>query len=205
MRHTSLALALAIALVIVIAIASSVLLAAAAPARAGDAPYAEAPVRTVTLRIGGTDYSFGYRPYPEPVVLDLARASGARDTPYHTLLSYHRALAKIADFAEIEPFIRLADGAPGKRPADEARHNAAARQVLSGDIVVYGEIHLDATTIFIVRYTKSIPRNLGIAIRRFEAPEHVVVQDLILHNRLARRLSAARWKVEDLKAEYPAE
>jgi hypothetical protein len=180
-------------------------LAAAAPARADDAPYAEAPVRTVTLRIGGADHSFGYRPYPAPVVLDLARASGARDTPYHTLLSYHRALAKIADFAEIEPFIRLADGAPGKRPADEARHNAAARQVLSGDIVVYGEIHLDAYTIFIARYTKSIPRNLGIAIRRFEAPEHVVVQDLILHNRLARRLSAARWKVEDLKAEYPAE
>ena len=181
------------------------LLAAAAPARAGDAPYAEAPVRTVTVRIGGEDYSFGYRPYPEPVVLDLARASGARDTPYHTLLSYHRALAKIADFAEIEPFIRLADGAPGKRPADEARHNAAARQVLSGDIVVYGEIHLDAYTIFIARYTKSIPRNLGVAIRRFEAPEHVVVQDLILHHRLAHALSAARWEVEDLKAEYPAE
>ncbi len=84
-------------------------------------------------------------------------------------------------------------------------HNEAARQVLSGDIVVYGEIYLDAYTIFIARYTKSIPRNLGVAIRRFEAPEHVVVQDLILHDRLARRLSAARWKVEDLKAEYPAE
>ncbi len=77
--------------------------------------------------------------------------------------------------------------------------------MLSGDIVVYGEIHLEAYTIFIARYTKSIPRNLGIAIRRFEAPEHVVVQDLILHNRLAHRLSAARWKVEDLKAEDPAE
>jgi hypothetical protein len=197
MRHTSLAL--------VLAIATSVLLAAAAPARAGDAPYAQASVRMIAVRIGDQDYSFGYRAYPEPVVLDLARASGARDTPYHTLLSYHRALAEIADFAEIEPFIRLADGAPGKRPADEARHNEAARQVLSGDIVVYGEIHLDAYTIFIARYTKSIPRNLGIAIRRFEAPEHVVVQDLILHNRLARRLSAARWEVEDLKAEYPAE
>ncbi len=180
-------------------------LAAAAPALAGDAPYAQVPLREVAVRIGGTDYAFGYRPYPEPVVLDLARATGARDTPYHTLLSYHRALAEIADFAEIEPFIRLADGAPGKRPADEARHNQAARQVLSGDIVVYGEIHLDATTIFIVRYTKSIPRNLGIAIRRFEAPEHVVVQDLILHDRLARRLSAARWEVEDLEAKYPAE
>ena len=181
------------------------LLAAAAPARAGDAPYAQVSVRTVAVRIGDEDYAFDYRAYPEPVVLDLARASGARDTPYHTLLSYHRALANIADFAEIEPFIRLADGAPGKRPTDEARHNEAARQVLSGDIVVYGEIYLDAYTIFIARYTKSIPRNLGIAIRRFEAPEHVVVQDLILHNRLARRLSAARWKVEDLKAEYPAE
>ncbi len=32
-----------------------------------------------------------------------------------------------------------------------------------------------------------------------------MVQDLILHNRLAHRLSAARWTVEDLKAEYPAE
>ncbi len=71
MRHTSFA----------IAIASSVLLAAAAPARAGDAPYAEAPVRTVVVRIGDEDYAFGYRAYPEPVVLDLARASGVRDTP----------------------------------------------------------------------------------------------------------------------------
>ncbi len=57
-------------------------LAAAAPARAGDAPYAQASVRMIAVRIGGTDYAFGYRPYPEPVVLDLARASGARDTPY---------------------------------------------------------------------------------------------------------------------------
>ena len=66
MRHTSLAL--------VIAIASSVWLAAAAPARAGDAPYAQAPLREVAVRIGDQDYAFGYRPYPEPVVLDLARA-----------------------------------------------------------------------------------------------------------------------------------
>ncbi len=57
-------------------------LAAAAPARAGDAPYGQVPLREVAARIGGEDYSFGYRPYPKPVVLDLARASGARDTPY---------------------------------------------------------------------------------------------------------------------------
>ncbi len=32
-----------------------------------------------------------------------------------------------------------------------------------------------------------------------------MVQDLILNDRLAHRLSAARYKVEDLKAEYPAD
>lgn len=175
----------------------------AASARAGDAPHAEVPIETVVVRIDGVDHSFGTRAYPEPLVLDLTQASGARDTPYHTLLSYHRTLARIADFAEIAPIVRLASGAPGAPPADEERHNAAARQILSGDILIHGEIHLDAYTIFITRYAKSIPRNLGIAIRRFEGPDHVVVQDLILHSPLAKALSAARWSIADLKAKYP--
>ena len=137
-------------------------------------------------------------------MLDLTRANGARDTPYHTLLSYHRALAQVTDHgAQITPFLRQAGGAPGAPPPDEAQHNAAARQILSGAIVIHGEIHLEADTIFITRYAKSIPRNLGIAIRRFEGPDHAVVQDLVLHNPLARALSAARWLVEDLKAKYP--
>ena len=174
-------------------------------ARAGDAPHAGAAIETVTVRIEGEVFSFGYRPYPAPLTLDLTQATGARDTPYHTLLGYHHTLAGIGDFAEIEPFIRLADGAPGARPADVEQHNAAARQILSGDILIYGEIHLEAYTIFITRYAKSIPRNLGIAIRRFEGPGYVVVQDLILHSPLAKRLSAARWEVEKLKAKYPAE
>ncbi len=174
------------------------------PAWAGDAPHAGVPIETVVVRIDGVDHSFGARAYPEPLVLDLTQASGARDTPYHTLLSYHRTLARIADWGtEIAPMVRLASGAPGAPPADEERHNAAARQILSGDILIYGEIHLDAYTIFITRYAKSIPRNLGIAIRRFEGPDHVVVQDLILHSPLAKALSAARWSIADLKAKYP--
>ncbi len=56
-----------------------------------------------------------------------------------------------------------------------------------------------------IRYAKSIPRNLGIAIRRFDDLDHVVVQDLVLHSPLARALSAARWDVDKLKAKYPAE
>ena len=176
----------------------------AASARAGDAPHAEVPIETVVVRIDGVDHSFGTRAYPEPLVLDLAQASGARDTPYHTLLSYHRTLARIADWGtEIAPMVRLASGAPGAPPADEERHNAAARQILSGDISIHGEIHLDAYTIFITRYAKSIPRNLGIAIRRFEGSDYVVVQDLILHSPLAKALSAARWSIADLKAKYP--
>ncbi len=175
-----------------------------APAWAGDAPFGEVPVETVVVRIDGMDHSFGTRAYPEPLVLDLSRASGARDTPYHSLLSYHRALAQVTDWgAQIAPLVRLATGTPGAPPADQAQHNAAARQILSGDIVIHGEIHLDAYTIFITRYAKSIPRNLGIAIRRFEGPDHVVVQDLILHSPLAKALSAARWSIADLKAKYP--
>lgn len=181
------------------------LLLFAALARAGDAPHAGVPVETVAVRIDGMDYSFGTRKYPAPVVLDLAQASGARDTPYHTLLSYHQALARITDWdAQIAPFLRLASGAPAAPPADESRHNAAARQILSGDILIHGEIHLKTYTIFITRYAKSIPRNLGIAIRRFEAPGYVIVQDLILHDRLAKELSAARWSVDSLRAKYPA-
>lgn len=171
---------------------------------AGDAPHGEVPIETVAVRIEGTDYSFGTRAYPAPLLLDLAQASGARDTPYHTLLSYHRTLAQVTDWgAEIAPFVRLASGAPGAPPADERRHYAAARQILSGDILISGEIHLEPYTIFITRYAKSIPRNLGIAIRRFEGPDQVVVQDLILHSPLAKALSAARWSVADLQAKYP--
>ncbi len=100
--------------------------------------------------------------------------------------------------------MRLASGAPGAPPADETQHKAAARQILSGDVLIHGEIHLKDYTIFITRYAKSIPRNLGIAIRRFDGAGHVVVQDLIEHNRLAKELSAARWSVDGLKAKYPA-
>jgi hypothetical protein len=162
------------------------------------------PIETVVVRIDGVDHSFGARAYPAPLVLDLAQASGARDMPYHCLLSYHRALAQVTDWgAQIAPIVRLATGAPGAPPADEEQHNAAARQILSGEIVIHGEIHLEAYTIFITRYAKSIPRNLGIAIRRFEGPDHVVVQDLILHSPLAKALSAARWEVAKLTAKYP--
>ena len=176
------------------------------PARADDAPHAGVPIEAVAVRIDGVDFSFGIRRYPAPLVLDLAQASGARDTPYHTLLSYHQALAQVADWdAELAPFLRLASGAPGTPPADKAQHNAAARQILSGDVLIHGEIYLEATIIFITRYAKSIPRNLGIAIRRFEVSDYAIVQDLILHSPLANKLSAARWSVDDLKAKYPAE
>ncbi len=174
-------------------------------AGAGDAPHRDRPIETVAVSIEGSDYSFGYRAYPEPLVLDLSQANGSRDTPYHSLLSYHRALSQVTDWdAQLAPFLRKAGGEPGEPPPDEAQHNAAARQILSGDILIYGEIHLEAYTIFITRYAKSIPRNLGIAVRRFEGPDYAVVQDLILHSPLAKRLSAARWSVEDLKAKYPA-
>ncbi len=147
-----------------------------APARAGDVPHGEVPIETVVVRIDRVDHRFGARAYPEPLVLDLSHASGARDTPYHSLLSYHRALAQVTDWGtEIAPFVRLDSGAPGAPPVDEEQHNVAARQILSGDIVIHGEIHLEPYTIFITRYAKSIPRNLGIAIRRFEGPDHVVV------------------------------
>ncbi len=176
-----------------------------AAAWAGDAPHGDRPIETVAVRIEGTDYSFGHRAYPGPLVLDLAQASGARDTPYHTLLSYHRALAGVTDYgAQIAPFLRKAGGEPGAPPPDEAQHNEAARQILSGDILISGEVHLEAYTIFITRYAKSIPRNLGLAIRRFEGPDYAVVQDLILHSPLAKRLSAARWSVETLEAKFPA-
>ncbi len=189
-----------------IVVASAFFLAAPAlfcAARAAAEPYPEIAVDQVAVRIDGQDHAFGHRDYPKPVVLDLKQATGARHTPYHTLLSYLRVLANIADFAEIAPYVRLSNGDPGKWPDDARAHNQAARDILSGNIIVSGEIVYGDYRIYITRFAKSIPRNSGVAIRRFGGAEHYVVQDLINSSPLIHRLSALRWDVARLEAEHP--
>ena len=55
-------------------------------------PNAADPVEPVKLRYEGKDYGFQYRRYRQPWVLDLAMATGRRDTPFHTLLSYYQVM-----------------------------------------------------------------------------------------------------------------
>lgn len=171
---------------------------------AADAPHADLPLETVTVRLDGQDYTLRHKSYPAPLALDLARASGARDTPYHALLSYYAAFAKIADWDDVAPFLRLANGDPGTPPQDEAAQIAAARQIFSSEILIYGEIALAEYRIYTYRYAvSSLKRLSGLPVRDFGG-EYYVVQDLILNNALAHRLSALRWDVERLKAEHPA-
>lgn len=172
-------------------------------AQATDAPHSDIPFEPIMVRIEGTDYSFGYKAYATPLTLDLTQGNAGRDTPYHTLLSYYGAFARITDFDQVAPYLRKANGEPGEPPPDEAQHIAAAKTIFSGEVLIFGEIAFGDYLIYIYRYSKSIKRHLGLPLRKFGA-QHAIVQDLIEHSPLARALSAARYDPEKLKAKHPA-
>ena len=88
------------------------------------------------------------------------------------------------------------------RSADKAGHMATAHEILGGGVLLYGEIGYGDYRIFVYRYPKSIPRNLGLAVRRFGA-RYFVVTDLVEADPLARRMSALRWDIDRLAAEHP--
>jgi hypothetical protein len=79
---------------------------------------------------------------------------------------------------------------------------AAARDILGGGVRLYGEIAYGDYRIFVYRYPKTIPRNLGLPVRRFGA-RYFVVTDLVEADPLARRMSALRWDIDRGAAEHP--
>lgn len=171
--------------------------------RADEDPGATVPVERVRARFEGRIYELDYRAYPEPWVVDHAMADGRLDTPYRTMLTFFHTLATMRDYRESIALTRRHDGAPGEMYGDPAEQLAAAHEILSGKVLIYGEIDYGDDHIFIYRYEKSIPRNLGLAIRRF-GDAFYVVQDLVNADPFVARLSALRWDVERLAKEYPA-
>ena len=166
-------------------------------------PNADDPIEPIELRYEGKDYGFQYRRYRQPWVLDLGMATGKRDTPFNTLLSYHQVMKTMTDYAALMPYLRRANGDAAEGPSDVAQRMAAIKAILAGDIVIFGEILYGDYTIYIYRYTKSIKRHLGLPIRKFDGA-YVVVQDLVLADPMAARFSALRYDIEALKKRYPA-
>ena len=172
-------------------------------ARADEHPGASAPVERIRVQIEDRISELDYRAYAEPWVVDHAAADGRLDSPYRTMLAFYHTLATMQDYGESVALTRQHDGAPGEVYGDPAEQLAAAHEILSGKVLIYGEIVYGDHHIFIYRYEKSIPRNHGLAIRKF-GDAYYVVQDLVNVDPLIRRLSALRWDVERLSREHPA-
>ena len=166
-------------------------------------PSADDPVELVELTYEGKDYGFRYRGYKQPWVLDLGMATGQRDTPFHTLVSYHQVLKTMTDYGAVMTYLRRSNGDAGEKPKDVAQQMAVIDTIMSGDVLIFGEILYGDYTIYIYRYTKSIKRHLGLPIRKFDGP-YAVVQDLVPSDPMAARFSALRYDIEALKKRYPA-
>ncbi len=157
---------------------------------------------SVTTHLKGRDYHFSYKMYANPVEADLRNAPVRQDTPFHTALSFFRTLAHMKRYDEILAIDRTYKGGAVAPPKDPARMMEAARTILKGGVILYGEIAHGESRIYIYRYKASIPRNLGLAVRKI-GDRHFIIPDLIEGDGLARRLSALRWDVERLRALHP--
>ena len=172
------------------------------PLRAQESPHREIPFRDVRVSLDGIDYRLEYRGYPEPYAVGLPGPAGATDTAFGAARAFWRALATGPGYDAVAAHTRTATGQPAPRPADESGHMATARDILGGGVLLFGEIAYGDYRIFVYRYPKSIPRNLGLAVRRFGA-RYFVVTDLVEADPLARRMSALRWDIDRLAAEHP--
>ncbi len=166
-------------------------------------PGASAPAETVRVRIKDRDYSFAYRKYDPPLTLDLTQATGRRDTPFRMLNTYYRVFRDAQKYEDIAPYARMHNGDPGPEPPDKKAHMAQARKILSGPILIYGEIEYGAYTIYIYRYEDSaLKRHSGLPMIK-AGGAYVVIKDLVNVDDLAHRLSALRWNVERIKELHP--
>jgi hypothetical protein len=166
-------------------------------------PGARMAFETLRASYQGRTYEIQYRGYAEPWQVDHGAASGRLESPFETMLAFFHTLATMQDFSESIALARRHDGSPGVLRGDPAQQLQAARTILSGKVLLHGEIIYGDYHIFVYRYEKSIPRNLGLPLRRF-GDEFYVVQDLVEVDPFAARLSALRWDVERLLREHPA-
>lgn len=190
-------------LAIVIALLSFSVPGLSGSLRAQEGPYADVSFQQISISFEGVDYQLEYRRYPEPHAVDPSGPSGDRGTPFGAARGFWRALAAGRNYDAVAAHTLTAAGQPAPRPADEAGHMATARDVLGGGVRLYGEIAYGDYRIFVYRYPKSIPRNLGLPVRRF-GDRYFVVTDLVEADPLAGRLSALRWDIDRLAAEHPA-
>jgi len=173
------------------------------PAAAQDSPHAGIPLEPVTVNLDGRGYGLGYRRYPEPFAVKLSGPADNPDSAYGSAHGFWLALATAADYDAVAAWTRDADGKPSARPSNEAAHMDTAHAILAGGVLLYGEIVYGDYHIFIYRYPKSIPRNLGLPVRRF-GNRYYVVPNLVDVDPLAGRMSALRWDMDRLRAEHPA-
>ena len=160
-------------------------------------------VEPVKLTYNGKNYNFKYRGYRKPWVLDFAKATGKRDTPFATLLGYYQTMKTMTEYTTLMPYLRRANGDGGEKPKNTAPLMKAIETILAGDVLIFGEILYGDYTIYIYRYTKSIKRHFGLPIRKF-GERYFIVQDLVQADPLAARFSALRYNIEALKKRYPA-
>ncbi len=174
------------------------------PAMADYHPGVSAAAETVRVRVKDRDYTFAYRKYDQPLTLDLSKATGKRDTPFRMLNTYFRVFRDSQKYEDMQPYGRMHNGEPGPEPPDKAAYVKIARKILSGKIVIYGEIGYGAYTIYIHRYENSALKRLSGMPMIKDGDEYVVIKDLINVDDLAHRLSALRWDVARIKKLHPA-
>lgn len=174
------------------------------PAAAQDSPHAGIPLEAIEVNLDGQSYGLGYRRYPEPFAVEMSGSAGNPDSAYGSARGFWLALAMGLDYDAVAAWTRAVDGKSSPRPSDEAAHMNTAREVLAGGVLLFGEIDYGDYRIFIYRYPKSIPRNLGLPVRRF-GNRYYVVTNLVEADPLAKRMSALRWDMDRLRAEHPAQ
>lgn len=158
----------------------------------------------LSFRTAGVEYAVEYVPYAEPRVLDLEQATGAWSTPWNALLSYHAAMLSVETIDEFREHQRLDDGSPAPAHMQDEQLVAAARDILAGDVTIYGEVAWDDTTIFLYRYERGVPALGGLPFRRFDG-EYRLVKDLTVQQPLFRELSVADWDVPAVHASFGVE
>jgi len=152
------------------------------------------------FRAAGEDYAATYVPYDPPRVLDLEAATGAWDTPWNALLSYHAAMLDLETIGELRAHQRRLDGSLAEAYMEDEALVQAAREVFSGDVVIHGEVDWEDTTIYLYRYEKgSVPTLSGMPFRRY-GDDYCLVKDLTVERPLFRELSIANWDVPAVHA-----
>ncbi len=155
----------------------------------------------VKLKYKDQIYSLQYKKYKQPMVLNLDENTGNRDTPFNTLLSYFSVLRNMKEYDEFALYQRMSSGKQTPEPKDIPSFMADAQTVLSGNIMIFGEILFEDYHIYIYRFSKSIQRHSGLPIKKFNNI-YFIVTDLALTSDIIREISSNEYDMEQLKTLY---